>query len=142
MSDVKVAKALGWASFAIGFAEIACTQWVQEMLGVDGHETLLRTMGARECAAGAMIVPERDATPQLAAGLWARVAGDAIDVALLGAAARKTRNPTGLAVATTMVLGITALDVMYAVKLSKEQDPTATSSGVRMARRVREMVHA
>jgi hypothetical protein len=53
--------------------------------------------------------------------MWSRVAGDALDVAKLGAAARKTDNPGGLSFATAMVLGITAMDVMYAWRLQKRQ---------------------
>jgi hypothetical protein len=53
------------------------------------------------------------------------VAGDAVDLAMLGAAARKSDNPGGLAFATAMVLGITALDVMYAIRLQGDQSSAA-----------------
>ncbi len=52
-------------------------------------------------------------------GLWSRVAGDAIDAALMAAAARKTVNPRGLTVAAGLALGISALDVFYAQRVER-----------------------
>ena len=122
MKDVQVARALGWASFAIGLTEILAARPVERLLGIGDHRGLLTAFGLRECAAGAAILTAGE-TPnaQLAAGMWSRVAGDALDVAMLGAAARKTDNPGGLAFATAMVLGITAIDVMCAWRLQKRQ---------------------
>jgi len=48
------------------------------------------------------------------------VAGDAMDLALLGIAARKSERKAGVVVATAMVVGITALDVMCAMRGSEE----------------------
>lgn len=48
-----------------------------------------------------------------------QIAGDAMDLALLGLAARKSDRKAGVAVATAMVLGITALDVMCAMKANQ-----------------------
>jgi hypothetical protein len=126
MQDVKVARALGWASFAIGFTEILAARPVERLLGIGDHRGLLTSFGLRECAAGAAILTAGQ-TPntQLAAGMWSRVAGDALDLAMLGAAARKTDNPRGLAFATAMVLGITALDVYCAIKVQEEKSVPA-----------------
>jgi len=120
--DVTVAKALGWASFAIGLTEILAVRPVERLLGIGDHRGLLTSFGLRECAAGAAILTAGDEpNAQLAGGMWARVAGDAVDLAMLGAAAKKTDNPKGLAFATAMVLGITALDVLYAIRLQERQ---------------------
>jgi hypothetical protein len=121
-ADVTVAKALGWASFAIGLTEILAARPVERLLGIGDHKGLLTSFGVRECAAGAALVTAgAEPNAQLATGMWARVAGDAVDLAMLGAAARKTSNPRGLAFATAMVLGITALDVLYAIRVQDRQ---------------------
>src|SRR6185503_5589222 len=114
MNDVSASRALGWASIGIGLTEIAATDWLQEQLGVDDHDTLLKALGAREIASGVTILSQRQPSPTLTAGLWSRVAGDAMDLALLGAAATESRNPTGLGTAIAMVLGVTGLDVLFA----------------------------
>jgi len=121
-TDVTVAKALGWASFAIGLTEILAARPVERLLGIGDHRALLTSFGVRECAAGAALLTAGDEpNAQLATGMWSRVAGDAVDLAMLGAAARKTDNPRGLAFATAMVLGITALDVLYAIRVQERQ---------------------
>jgi len=108
MNDTKAARVLGWSSFVIGFAEIFAPRFLQRQLGLQGHRTLLRMLGVRECLSGLTILSGQKPDGQLTTGLWSRVAGDAMDLALLGAATRKTRRPTGLAGATAMVLAITA----------------------------------
>jgi hypothetical protein len=136
-ADVTVAKALGWASFAIGLTEILAVRPVERLLGVGDHRSLLTSFGLRECAAGAAILTAGDEpNAQLAAGMWARVAGDAVDLAMLGAAAKETDNPRGLAFATAMVLGITALDVLYAIRVQGDQ----SSAKARMASTGRSML--
>lgn len=125
MDDVKTARALGWASIGIGLTEIAATDWLEETLGLDEHDTLIKGLGVREALAGVAILTQRRPSPQLTAGVWSRVAGDAMDLALLGAAARETRRPQGLAIATAMVLGITCLDVLCALRLQRRQRQVA-----------------
>jgi hypothetical protein len=118
MSDYAAAKTLGWASIALGLTEFVAPRWVQDQLGVSGHDKLLRGLGLREMAAGVGLLSQDNPTG-LAAGLWSRVAGDAMDVALLAAAAARTRRPGGLATMTAMVLGITAADIVYALRWHK-----------------------
>lgn len=120
MNDLRTARALGWASLAIAAVEIVGEGVVErDLLGIDDHPTLLRALGLREAVAGATILSQKAVTPTLAAGLWSRVAGDAMDLALLAAAGVKTRRPAALAASTLMVLGITALDVVAAVRIQR-----------------------
>ena len=121
MNDVDAARMLGWASIGIGLTEIAAPHLVERQLGVGDHAALLRTMGMREIASGLTILSQDEPNATMAAGLWSRVMGDAVDLALLGAAATRTYNPGGLAVAAAMVLGITALDVLYAQRLQSRR---------------------
>jgi len=127
-SDVQAARALGWASVAIGLTEILFPRWLSRLIGIEDRAGLFRALGVRELVSGMTILTEDRPSTQLAAGVWSRVAGDAMDLALLGVAAKKTVRPGGLTFATAMVLGITALDVMYALRL--EQDPHEPSRGV------------
>src|SRR5206468_1920913 len=111
-SNFQAARALGWASLAVGLTEIVATHWLEDELGVDDHDTLIRSFGVREIAAGAMILAQPGINQNLATGLWSRVAGDAADLAVLAKAAKSTRNPRGLAAITSLVAGITGLDIL------------------------------
>ncbi len=117
MYDQEAAKGLGWASIGIGAAEIAAPRQLERLLGIsNGRNTgILRVLGTREIMHGLDILSHQDAT----AGVWSRVAGDVLDVALLSMAGRKTRNPKGFAAAFAMVLGIGVLDMLVAARLGQ-----------------------
>lgn len=115
MTDMKVAKGLGWASFGLGLAEIAAPRWLGRQIGVGDHRNVLRALGAREMLAGFGVLGPRDPT----AGLWSRVAGDVMDLALLGVAARTTRKRGRLAGAVAFVLAIGAMDLLYARRMQE-----------------------
>ena len=120
MDDLSTARALGWASLAIAATEILGQGVVEkDLLGIDPHPVQLPALGLREAVAGITILSQHAVTPTLAAGLWSRVAGDAMDVALLAAAAVRTRRPVALTFSTAMVLGITALDVCTAIRVQR-----------------------
>jgi uncharacterized membrane protein len=83
-------RALGVASFALGAPLLAAPGRVVRALGLDdapGTSALARGVGVRELAAGAGILAQRRPVP----GLWARVAGDGMDLALLANALRSGR---------------------------------------------------
>lgn len=120
MNDVKMARLLGWASVVIAASEILMPKTLtRHLLGIEDHEALTRSLGVRELAAGVTILSQDALTPTLAAGLWSRVAGDAMDLALLATAAPRSRNPMGFAAATALVFGITALDAGQAWKVQR-----------------------
>lgn len=112
-------KGLGWASIGIGLAEIAVPKQLERMTGIGNGENtgILRVLGVREVLTGVDILAHDDPTP----GVWARVVGDALDLALLGAAAKHTRRPGGLGAAFAMVAGIAAMDVLCATVLSGKE---------------------
>jgi len=114
MATMNLGRALGYVSVGLGLAETLAPGFLQRKLGVRGHSTLMRTLGARELASGAAILARRRGTPGREAGLWSRVGGDAMDLALLAAAARKTRKPSGVAMAVAAVGGIALLDYLAA----------------------------
>ena len=119
MTNQQIAQTLGYTSLVLGAAEIAAPGFLSRQMGLENHPKLMGALGAREMAAGVAILSQKNKAP----GVWSRVAGDAMDLALLGLAARKSDRKVGVAVATAMVLGITALDVMCAMRGSKEALP-------------------
>jgi hypothetical protein len=120
MKDIHAARALGWASLAIAATEIVGEGTVEkDLLGIDDHPALLPALGVREAIAGVTLLTQKQITPALAAGLWSRVAGDAMDLALLALAAPKTRRPAGFAAATAAVIGLTAADLYYAFRVQR-----------------------
>jgi len=115
MSNNTAAQALGYTSLVLGLTEIAAPGFLARQLGVEKRPKLMRALGAREIAAGVAILSQQNKKP----GLWSRVAGDAMDLALLGVAARKSDRKMGVAVATAVVLGITGLDVLCALRANE-----------------------
>jgi uncharacterized membrane protein len=114
----KVARGLGWFSIALGAAELAFPRRLARAIGAPPRTGLVRAMGAREALNGIAVLRSR----QPAGPLWARVAGDAMDLALLGAAHLSPRARSGrLTAAAGMVAGVTALDVYAARRHSRER---------------------
>jgi len=106
-SGDRMARCLGWFSIALGAVELVAPRAVTRVLGVEGRENLLRTFGAREISTGIVSL-----SSEKQAGMWSRVAGDAMDLAALVSAYRwdsPKRSNVGLAIG--MVIGITMLDI-------------------------------
>jgi hypothetical protein len=124
-SAAEGARALGWGSIGIGLMELVAPHQVEQLLGLDHcHKThgILRALGVRELLHGVGILTESRTTPQLAAGVWARVLGDALDSALLGIAATKTKRPGSFAAVAATVTAIGAADLYYAMKVQQHQN--------------------
>jgi uncharacterized membrane protein len=104
----EIARGLGWLSVGLGLAQILAPRAVCRIAGVPQVPTFTRLCGFRELACGIGILTQRDPAPWLKA----RIAGDAMDLACLAAAApvSGTRGAR-LSVAAAAVGGVTALDV-------------------------------
>ena len=116
--ETALAQGLGWFSIGLGVAQVAAPGVVSRLVGVKptrAGQELMRAIGIRELVAGAGLVALRKPP----AFLWARVAGDTMDLALLGNAlvAGGDKRRTGAAAAA--VAGITALDVLAATARSQ-----------------------
>lgn len=111
-----LAAGLGWFSIGLGLAELLVPRSMDKLVGAEKeHPILTRLLGAREIMAGLGILVRR----RPAAWLWSRVAGDAMDLALLGGAlispgSRRER----VLMATAAVAGVTALDVICSQQIS------------------------
>jgi len=119
LSSAKLAKGLGLFSIGLGLAEVLIPAQLGEAAGLGRDmKKFLPVLGAREIAHGIGIM--RSAKPTTA--VWTRVGGDAVDLAYLGAAAmRGDSNKRRLLGAAIAVLGVTAMDILCAQKLSGKQ---------------------
>lgn len=116
------AKALGLFSLALGLSEIAAPEQVARLIGIKDRPTTrwtLRAMGVREILSGLGILAQGGSS---AGPVWARVAGDAVDLALLGTSLGDSpKQPGRLLAATAAVVGVTGLDVYSAAALSRQE---------------------
>ncbi|HEY0428851.1 MAG TPA: hypothetical protein VGC76_13805 [Pyrinomonadaceae bacterium] len=119
VGTAKFAKGLGLFSIALGLAEVIAPAQMGELIGVSPRfRTILPAFGLREIASGLGILMQAKPTESV----WSRVAGDAIDLAYLGAAfAGEENNKKRLTGAAIAVLGVTALDILCAQQLSSQE---------------------
>ena len=111
----RLAVGLGWLSIGLGLAELAAPGKITRWLGVGDHAKLVRAYGLREVAAGVGILTNSRIAPHL----WGRVAGDAVDLASLGAALRdEGSNRRAVTLAIGAVVGVTLLDILVGKSLS------------------------
>jgi uncharacterized membrane protein len=114
----RIAKALGWFSIGIGLAQLLAPRRVSRAIGVEQRPGLMRTLGVRELASGVGILSQRRQDNWL----WTRVAGDAIDLALLGIAARTPGTARRrVALATGAVAGVAVLDLLAGIEQSRRR---------------------
>ena len=106
-------RGLGWFGIGLGAAALAAPRVVCWLSGLRSP-TLMRLVGARELAAGVGILTQRDRTPWM----WSRVAGDTFDLAALSVALARRGRRGRAVVALAVVAGVTALDVLAAVRLA------------------------
>jgi uncharacterized membrane protein len=115
--EARLASSLGWLGIGLGLAELVVPRRLARTIGVPyEHHHLIRAMGVREIANGIGILMR----PSSASGVWARVAGDMIDLLCLGAAFTSPRAHRGrLATTAAVVAGATALDLLCAQQLTR-----------------------
>lgn len=116
----QMAKALGWFSIGLGVVQLLAPRAISRAVGAADRPMLMRAIAMREIAAGVGILGQRKPTPWL----WARVAGDAMDLTLLGLAARRARNNSErsrVGAVSAAVAGIAVLDVLSSVRNTEHQ---------------------
>jgi hypothetical protein len=102
-----VAAGLGFFSIGLGLAELIAPRLVRQAMGFRCSDSVVRLYGAREIATGVGILIAWKRAPWV----WARVAGDALDIA-------SSRSPAGIAA----LAGVTAVDIATAARLSREEN--------------------
>ena len=111
----RTARLLGVASLGLGAAMLRDPRGVAEVAGVDDDPALLpliSAVGARELVHATGLLAGR---PGWA---WTRVAGDAVDLALMGSALTERRGERyrRLRTATVAVAGLAAVDLLTALR--------------------------
>lgn len=114
MTNKSLGYLLARLSFGLGLAELRRARQITGALGVEGREEVVPTYGYRELASGAALL----AAPSSAVPVWARVAGDVLDLGTLGAAFRQRGARTGpLLGAIAFVGGALLLDLWAARRM-------------------------
>lgn len=115
------AKRLGWFSVGLGLAQVLTPRnvaWLSGIRPTPGVRGAMIALGIREIATGVGLLTQR----RPAGWLWLRVAGDLMDLALLGGAMKSpgAKRPRLLG-ATAAVLGVTVADTAAALQLSRRE---------------------
>lgn len=120
MNAEQVARGLGWFSVGLGTLEVVAPGTLIRFLGVQEERTsIVRAYGLRELVAGVGLLTQPAAATTW---VWARVAGDVLDIATLGSAT--TGNPTArkrTGNTLAMLTAITVVDVLVARALTIER---------------------
>jgi hypothetical protein len=109
----RLADGLGWFSIGLGLAEVAAPATVAQLIGIrDTTRTrgVMRAFGVREIVSGIGILSSRPHP----AWLWARVAGDVLDIAALGAAPKVVGDRARVGTAFASLAGALVADVAAA----------------------------
>lgn len=131
ISDIQSSRLLGFASLGLGAFSLFRGRDTADALGIDKPE-VVATAGGREIFTGLMAM----GYPDRAWPIWARVAGDVMDLAVLGVAlGRGNARRHNAAWAAIGVLGLTLVDVAVASSLTRrEHKALATAKRTRVRR--------
>lgn len=120
-------RGLGGASLVLGLSEARAPKKVAALAGVDDtgrSRSVIAALGVRECGHGAALLLGPDKL------VWTRVAGDALDLALLAAGVAKRgrgRRRRGV-ISGVALAGIAGADVYVALRTSRPAASVAHSS--------------
>lgn len=112
-----VARGLGWLSLGLGLIELLGPRQLSRGVGLPGQARLLQGYGLREIASGVGILRARDPTPWV----WARVAGDALDLGTLAVGLGRGALGKRSAIAIAAVAGVMLVDFLEARALERER---------------------
>ena len=115
VSPVQLAQALGWFSIALGSVELLLPRVLTRLLGLRGHESLVRSYGLREIGTGIGILRSRDPTTWV----YGRVGGDALDIATVALGLGGPRRASA-ALALVSLAGVTVIDVVCSGMLARQ----------------------
>lgn len=116
--EERIIKGLGWFSIGLGLVHLLAPRAVARATGMPEKRIgLMRMVGMRELASGFGILSRR----QPAMWLWTRVAGDAMDLTILGLnAASPDARKSRVSAASLAVAGVAVLDVMTSMQQTQK----------------------
>jgi hypothetical protein len=116
MKEQTLARNIAVFSLGLGLAELLAPRKVARLIGVsEDHERTLQLLGLREIASGLGIMQGKPGV-----FLWSRVAGDIMDLSLLGAALKSPQSDKRrVNTAIAAVVGVTVLDVVASALCSR-----------------------
>ena len=121
VGPVGLADAMGWGSSVLGAPMVAAPRRFLRAIGIEDDGTAVRwtlAVGVREFFATLTIIANRHRR----IGMWSRVAGDTMDLALLAAAYRnKRQDASRLRGAMAVVGAIMAVDLFTAIGLTRAE---------------------
>ena len=120
----RVALGLGWFSIGLGLIEVLAPRRLGRRFGMGYAAPLLRLYGLREIVAGAGLLASRDKSPWL----WARVAGDTLDLATLALGLAGRRQGSAL-MGIAAVAGVTMLDLRAAREMEARELRSLAGAG-------------
>jgi uncharacterized membrane protein len=124
LDPAQIAIGLGWFSIGLGLVELFGPRRLTRAFGASYQAPLYQLAGVREIASGVGLLLSRDKSPWL----WARAAGDAMDIAVLGIG--HGRNRKGRVVTALLSLaGIAALDLWTAQRMQEREEQSAHGVG-------------
>lgn len=119
--DKRLSTGLALFSLALGAAELIAPRALSSAIGLKTRARTLRTLGVREIASGIAML----ARPRSSLGPTARVAGDVLDLVVLGASRRKRfARGSKLTLAILAVAAVAALDLLASQRLAKSSIAT------------------
>jgi uncharacterized membrane protein len=124
----RLAEGLGYFSLGMGTAQVAAPRLVAWLTGVRpsrAHKSVMRAIGLRGLAVGTGLLSASTTSPWL----WARAAGDVVDLALLGpglASSQIGRRRRVVAIAA--VAGVTVCDVIASWRIAAAEGTSGDSS--------------
>jgi uncharacterized membrane protein len=128
--EARLGSMLGWVSIALGATQVLAPRAFARATGLPRIDWLYRAIGLRELACGVGLL----AQPKSPAFKWARVLGDTMDSAVIGAAMFSQRSDRKrLAATAAIAAGITALDVRAGAwpRRSPSSEPIKDAQGQR-----------
>jgi len=119
-SRLDLAVFLGWFSLGIGALEIVAPAALSRRLQLPIGSKVVQGFGIREIMTGLLLLR----APASPAGPYARIAGDILDLAVLGLAISRSERHRGAALAATAsVVGVSILDLVCTSSLSGRNTP-------------------
>lgn len=127
MDANRLSRGLGWWSVGLGLTELAFAERFCQGLGFRGRTELVRAHGVRELLKGVGLLTRSNPRPWL----WARLAGDALDLCVLGVTLRRREVPIAWRVAGAFTsVGLAFVDALAVRKLSTTQRSDVTDKDV------------